>query len=260
MRIAAIGAAVLGLASGPAVAQEGPQSTAVAVTAKFVAGGVASEIRPIAAVSGAMSRTYDSSQTVAQVGEDVAMAPGDPTPTLSVTGDRLTSHASARGRGVGARESLGENTLADLRLVLAARSSDGHGGNAASPALVIETREFAASAYFNSPAATRSAAIGLMNVGSLSITGRLVGDATLKRSGQIAPNTVVYNSPQVTITLNRQVESGAVTCDDEDCAETPLAAGIGVIQVVGVDIQLHGALVGATRVSGQIRVGQAIAQ
>ncbi len=259
MRTAAIGGLLLGLVSGPAAAQEGPQSTALAITARFTAAGVRSQIRPIAAVSGAMSRTYDASQTVAEVHEDLAIASGDPTPTLSVTGSRLTSHASARGRG-GGREALGENTLTNLRLALVAHSSTGQSGVSTSPALTVDARELASSAYFNGAAKARGGATGLMNVGALSISGQLVGDAILKRSGQVAPNTVVYSSPQLSITLNRQIESGVVSCDDEDCTETPLAVGVGVIQVIGIDIELHGALVGATKVNGQIRVGQVTAQ
>ncbi len=260
MRPSAIGAALLALAAGPAAAQEGPPSTATAIVAKFTAAGVASQIRPIATVSGALSRAYDSTETVAQVSETVAIAPGDPTPTLFVTGEGLSSHAAAHGRAGGGRESLGANSVAHLRLVLTAQSSTGSGDGPTVPALIIEVRELATSAYFDSQAATRSAAMGLMTVGSLSISGGLVGGETLRRSGQVAPNTILYNSPQVTITLNRQVESGVVTCDEEDCAEAPIGLGVGVIRMVGVDVALHGALVGSTRVSGQIRVDQATAQ
>lgn len=250
---------LMGLASSPAAAQQGSQSTAVAITASFRAQGVATQLQPIAAVSGAMSRIYDSTQTVPSVSESLAIAPGDPTPTLFVSGEGLTSHTSSVMNTGRSRTSVGGNTLANARLILTGGPPPGGVPDAAAPALLIATRELVSSANFNAGATTRGSAIGLMSVGRLSISGHLVGDQVLRYSGSVAQNTVIFRSPEVTITLNRQLELGTTVCDD-DCVEAPLSDGVGAIRIVAIDVQLHDAMVGKSKVSGEIRVNQATAQ
>ncbi len=251
--------ALIGLASDPAAAQQGPQSTAVAIAASFRAQGLATQLQPVAAVSGAMSRTYDSTQTVPSVSESLAIAPGDPTPTLFVSGEGLTSHTSSVLNTARSRTSLGGSMLANARLILTGDQPPSGAIGATTPALLIATRELVSSANFNTGATTHSLAIGLMSVGRLSISGHLVGDRVLRYSGSVAQNTVIFRSPELTITLNRQFESGTTACDD-DCVEAPLSNGVGAIRIVAIDVQLHDAIVGRSKVSGEIRVNQATAQ
>lgn len=249
----------MGLAASPAAAQQGPQSTAVAIAASFRAHGLATQLQPVAPVSGAMSRTYDSTKTVPSISESLAIAPGDPTPTLFVSGEGLTSYTSSVLNTARSRTSLGGNTLANARLILTGDHRPGGVLDAATPALLIATRELVSSANFNTGATTRGSAIGLMSVGRLSISGHLVGDQVLRYSGSVAQNTVIFRSPELTITLNRQFESGTTACDD-DCVEAPLGDGVGAIRIVAIDVKLHDAIVGNSKVSGEIRVNQATAQ
>lgn len=81
----------------------------------------------------------------------------------------------------------------------------------------------------------------------------------LRYSVSVAQKTVIFRSPELTITLSRQFKSGATTCDD-DCVEAPLSDGVGAIRIMAINVQLHDAVVGKSEVSGEIRRSQATAQ
>jgi hypothetical protein len=97
---------------------------------------------------------------------------------------------------------------------------------------------------------------GDASFGSLTISGSLVGFKTLTFSGDAAPNTVLFQSSTVTITLDKQTLSDFLP---------PVAAGAvppvspNRITTDALDIQLNNASVGGQLVTGDIRLGESSA-
>jgi hypothetical protein len=86
---------------------------------------------------------------------------------------------------------------------------------------------------------------------SLTITGALVGGRTLTFSGDAKPDTVLYSSPTVTITL-----------DEQRLLLPPTATGgvIGpMISTDAIDIQFHDAKLLGNTISGHFDFGQSSA-
>ncbi len=86
---------------------------------------------------------------------------------------------------------------------------------------------------------------------SLTITGALVGGETLKFSGDAAPDTVLYKSSTVTITL------------DEQMLLFPPAATGGIIgpsiTTDAIDIQFNNAKFAGQTITGDFAIGQSSA-
>lgn len=259
--VAAVAVACLAAAPAAALAQAGPQSAAVALAATFRAAGVMTTLPPTAAVSVASSQTFDTTQEAQRVDQSLIIAPGDPPPTLFVSGQGLSSQVSTATPAPGARQAEGRGAAQQVRVILAAASSLGQAAADKAPALAIEARQLTASAFFKAHGSANGYALGLANVGSLSISGVLVGGSLRPYSGKMTPNLVIFRSPQVTITLNRQIRSApTVECDEEACDNEAPALGAPALRVVAIDVELHDALVGTTKVSGHIRFNQATVQ
>jgi uncharacterized protein YqfA (UPF0365 family) len=67
---------------------------------------------------------------------------------------------------------------------------------------------------------------------------------------------VVYDSPTVTITLNKQTESGVISCP----VSGPCTFNVTSITVAAVDISLNKAMIDGHKVTGDIVIAQAQAQ
>lgn len=253
-RFSVIGFAALALSAGSARAQNGAQSTAVGIDAKLVSHGVASELGPIGVVSGAPSGQYDYVQTIASVNQSLAIAPASLTPTLSVTANGLTSHASSTATSLEARTAEGRNDLRVISLILFAKGPPGSGAPTPPAALQIDGREVLSSAISYSPDGLRRSAVGFASMGSLTVSGQLLGHQLLSFSGEALPNALLFKSPTLTIVLNRQFDTDAIDCSS-DCR--PGAAGV---HATAIDVELHNAPVGGSKVSGHIRINEVIAQ
>jgi len=252
----ALGLAALAgaLAAGAACAQPGgPQSTATGADARFQSRGVASELGPIATVSGQPSGKYEASTTVADISQNVAIAPVSPTPTAYVISRNLTSHVAGSGWGVDSRSSEGDTSIEAAQLWMNLDPPP-PGGPVPEPPLTVTARSLSSSASFSTVVPNYNFAIGVATIGSLTVTGAFLGGATLKYSGSAPPDTVIYSSPTVTITLNRQIKSGIISCSP-GCAFT-----VTSIDVAAVDIALDKVTMYGTRISGDIVLGEAAAQ
>lgn len=254
MRLWATSAIAWAVAAHPACAADGPRSTASVLTAVFRAHGQATRLGPVATIAGASSPVYDSAAELIDLVDSVAIVADAPTPVLRVSGHGLQSHVSSSSGGGMFRMTMGADSVGEARLTLA---PDG-----AAAALTIEVRELVSSVYSKTGPGKRTSTMGLTSVGALVISGPLVGGATLRYSGQVRPNTVLFKSSAVTITLNRQTVSEADDCDS-DCpagAGGPVNHAHGVIGVIGVDAELRDAVIGVTKVRGHIRINQAMAR
>jgi hypothetical protein len=76
----------------------------------------------------------------------------------------------------------------------------------------------------------------------------------VRHGGTPTPNTVVYDTPTVTITLNKQIESGIIPCG-LTCVFT-----VTSIETDAVDIDLHKAPWHGHKITGDIVIGRASAE
>jgi hypothetical protein len=249
-------ALVLALAAGGASAQNGPQSTAAGIDAQFQSGGVGTTFGPIAAVAGPPSGKYDASVSTPLVSGRVALAAENPTPSFYVSATSVKSHVSGSGVAVDFRDSEGDEQLAtaNLSLNLYPPPPAAAGLPTPYPPLMITASEVVSTAEFSVVYPATAIAMGATHFGVLTLSGPLVGGKVLKFHGQVAPNTIAYQSPAVTITLNRQIKAGIISCVPV-CTFTPVG-----IAVTAVDVQLNNAEVYGAKVSGEIRLGHATAR
>ena len=236
------------LSASAARAQSGPQSTAAALHANLQSQGIGSVLGPVAALDGPPTGKYDRSITLPAVQRNAAIFPKNPTPTLFSNATGVTSHVSGSGIAVDSRSSEGDNALATVNLMLSLNPPPPTANPTPFPPLLINAKEVISSANFSIQYGIGSFASGATSFGSLTITGTLLGGKVLKYSGQVPPNTLAFDSPAVTVTLNRQVKYGVITCNPA-CGFTPTS-----IEVTAIDVALHNADDYGTKVSGDIQV------
>jgi hypothetical protein len=175
-------------------------------------------------------------------------------PTASLTVTNLTAHASASGLGVDSRSSSAEAAAGDATITLFTNPPPGSG----LPSVLylsMNARSALSNANFSQVVGSNSNyANGSVQIGSLTISGALLGGGTVKFYGPAAANTIVYESPTVKITLNRQIVTELISCSTA-CKITPEK-----IDVAAVDIELHDAAIGGTKISGHVLVGDNTAQ
>ncbi len=248
---------VLGLlAAGPASAAAAvPGSSSYAVSASFTSGGTVTGLAPVAAAQGALPGTlqpsgFDVSADVAAINSTTGIAHGKKQfATLTVTGTTLHSHASSPGFGVDNLSLQADGLISSITLNLQLYPPPG-AGPLPQPLLTITAVSVTSGANgsFVVPMADMVSANG--GFGSLSISGSLVGGtAPLTFSGAANANTELFSSHGVTITLNRNLISGLISCTPK-CLFSPY--GITADALV---VDLNKVKVGGKRLSGQIVVG-----
>ncbi|HEY2177661.1 MAG TPA: hypothetical protein VGH15_03700 [Caulobacteraceae bacterium] len=241
------------LPAGGAGAAGGPQGSAQGIEVTLDAQGIATQLGPIAAVEGPSTGKYDVSKTVASASETVIAAPLISRPSAHVTATNLTSHAAASGWGVDARSSAADAAVGSGRMNLFTDPA-GPSGLPAVLYLAVSVQEALSTASFSQVAGGSNYADGSARIGALNVSGQLLGGASVKFAGPAPANKIIYQSPSLTITVNRQIRSETITCA-ATCQVTPTA-----IDVAAVDVELHDAMVGGTRISGHILVADDTAQ
>jgi hypothetical protein len=255
-----VGVLVVGLASiafAVPAQPPAPQSTATGLSGSFQVNGVNTDLGPVAAVVGKPSGKYDLTDTVASDNQVVALAPGGAAPALYVTASGITSHASASGIQIDSRSSEGDNAMTSATLALNLNPPPpGVGQAAPNPPLTIAITEAVSSADFATVYPANSFASGDAKFGRLVISGALLRGKTLTLSGDIGPNKIVFASPQLTITVNREIKTGVVSCHPStNCRFNPTK-----IDVAALDVALHDAPVYSYKVSGEFLINHATAQ
>ena len=101
------------------------------------------------------------------------------------------------------------------------------------------------------PAATSGKATS--SLGSLTLSGQLVGNSVLSYASPIPPNTIAYQTANVTITLNRQIKAGVVSCT-KDCTLQLVSVATDAI-----DIDFHNFKFYGHKITGEIQIGHSMA-
>lgn len=244
----AVAAITLCLLTGFAQTAAAESSSAFDISAHFTSDGVMTGLGPVNPVSGRGSPNYSRSSTIGPYQKVVLITEGTgPVPAFSVYGQTLKSHV-AGGFGVDTVSAEGDtltsSLAASLNLYPPPPTSP-----VPQPSLQIISSKVQSSANYDQTLpmpATVSASATFTN---LAISGSLVGNQTLKFSGTPPNNTVLYKSPSVTITLNRKIVAGVISCTPK-CTFTP-----SVVFGTAIDVLLTNANVWGHPVSGEISIG-----
>jgi hypothetical protein len=244
-----LGLSFAALCAAPAWAESA--NSADGIDAHLESENVVSHFGPIAGVAHINNGSaYDKTVAVAKINEHAPIATGTLPPNFFIRSSGLTSEVKGSGIEVDAHNTHSSSSVGRATLTMNINPPPGVEIPIPYPALLVESKGIAAQANFNTIAVGPTEATGSSSVRSLNITGTLLS-APVTYSGEAPPNTVVYDSPTVTITLNKQIQEGVISCSP-DCVFTPSS-----ITVTAVDIELHKALVDGRKVSGRIAVGRA---
>jgi hypothetical protein len=224
-------------------------SSADSFTGSLNADGFTTTVAPFAQVSGSAPPAYDQTKTVASFDHLYELTPSELN-DLSLQVQTAHMFNAARSAGLGVDE-IGANGTADLssaHFLL----TDTVGTGPTVLGLSVEATGVhtdSNSSFVFGP--NRGFLAGDAGFHSLTIAGELLGGKTLTFSGDAKPDTVLYSSPTVTITL------------DEQRLLLPPAATGGVIgpsiTTDAIDIQFSGAKLLGNTISGHFDIGQSSA-
>lgn len=234
-------------------------SSAYGIGAEFTSGDIATSLDPIGGLAFEAPPAYNKSAAVPSVQQSLVVVSGNrPIPTLFVNATGIKSHVASNGIQIDFVAAEGDAAVksVDLTLIL---NPPPPGPPPVPPIpfpqpfLSLSATKIASTASFNHTFPAGSFATGSASLGSLVVSGSLVGYQTLKFSGNVPKNTVLFKSPTVTVTLNQQIVAGLVSCQ---MACTVAATGI---TTDAVHISLHDADIGGHLVSGELVLGRSYA-
>ncbi len=215
--------------------------------------GKAADFGPVALVAGSAMPAYDRTGTVAQVDQTLSLRPGSLLdPSLHVIAADIDTEAASAGIGIDAVSARGEASIGSADFVLT--------DNPLLPRGILSLLGLSVSASHIDASATYSHVYGAdssfvsssASFGSLRLGGALIGKE-LTFSGDAAPNTVLFSSPTVIVTLDRQTVADLIS---GGLNKTSSPAGI---TTQAIDVSLHNAALFGGSVSGDIIIGQAFA-
>jgi hypothetical protein len=240
------------------IAQAQPQSSAVGLDAHFVVSGTGTEFGPVDPLQGNATGAYNNSLEVGHVNGTIALYPSNPAPTLFVNAQGFLSHVSASGINVDSRSSESGTHMASASLAINLNPPPPTTtpGPTPEPFLSINTGSVKSQTSFTQVFPNANSAEGSAQIVSLTIGGAGVNYTTLKFSGNAAPNTVIYDTPTVTITLNKQVKDEIISCTAPGGCTTIVEA----MTTDAIDINLNKADWYGRKISGDIAVGETHAQ
>lgn len=231
------------------------QSNAFGVRATLVVDGTGTTFGPVAYVAGSTG-AYDNKTQVAHESDAVALYPANPTPTLFLDGHDLTSEVKSGGIGVDSTSTEAAAHLASLGLNLNLNPPPPSSTlPVPQPLLSVTGQGIASKAGVTETFPGPVLGTGDANFASLTISGAVVGGAKLHFTGHMKPNTIIYSTSDVTITLNKQVKFGVVSCQQTVCIFKMTGTSTQAI-----DISLNKAKWYGHRVTGEIIIGQTSAQ
>jgi len=227
-------------------------SSADALAADLAFGGTTTQVGPVAPVSGHAPPAYDDTSHINHLHTTVELKPGSLLhPTLRFDENGIDTDAYSSGIGVDSVSSHAQANIGSDMFLLTDNPSPL--AIAAVLGLSLSATGIHASADFSRVFGPgRNFVAGDASFGSLTIGGSLLG-RTLSFSGNAAPNTVLFSSPTITVTLDRQIVTDLLSIGPT-LRVTPMG-----ITTEAIDISLHNASFLGTHISGDIVIGEASA-
>jgi hypothetical protein len=226
-------------------------SSADSFSGSLDADGFTTTVSPFAPVSGVAPPAYDHTKPVAAFDHLYDLTPAISNElSLEMQAAHMVNNASSAGIGVDSIGASGAANLGSASFLLT---------DSPNPMLPLSilglsveatgVKSDSSSSFVFGP--NRGSISGDASFRSLTVTGALVNGDTLTFSGDAAPDTVLYSSPTVTITL-----------DDQTLLLPPAAAGgvIGpTITTDAIDIHFNHAKFAGHTITGDFAIGQSSA-
>jgi hypothetical protein len=255
LRISPLALSALCAFAVPASAQTDSTNTAIGIDTHFESGGMRTHLGPVGSVAHNNNGAYDKSVHVNSVSENAAIISQSPPPTIFLNGSNISSEVKNSGIEVDSETSEATSSVGRASLMLNLNPPPPT-AVVPQPYLQVTGKNFTSSANFNTVFPSNNSAFGTSSLQNLKIFGSVLGSTVVTYSGSAAPNTVVYDSPTVTITLNKQTEAGVISCS----VSGPCTFNVTSITVAAVDISLNKAMIDGHKVTGDIVIAQAQAQ
>ena len=245
-------------ASSAAIASDA-HSSADGVQAELSYRGQDVHLGPVDRVTGRPNWAYDSAVSVATFQEDTSV-PVVFGPRIVATAKDINAHVGSTGLTIDSISSQGDVSIAGDHIALfinpppvAGRGSGDLAPQPPVPFLTVTATELNSVSYYSKVFPHAITANGTASIGSLKIAGSFFGGRTLKFSGTPAPNTVIYSSSALTITLNRQIIAAVSPCST--CAPQLVS-----IQTIAIDLELEHVVAYGRAIRGEVRIGSSAAQ
>ncbi|GEM_PF-3120515 len=244
----------------PVHAQSAASSEAYGFSAKFVVNGQATLLAPVGQVKGSAPPAYKNATHAKTDNESLFLFAGTPPiPELVIDALGIKSQATSSGIAIDSVSATANTAIKTFTLSLIDYPPPPVATASTipfpEPFLNINASDISAAASYSLVFPSAGSTDSQVSFGSLSIGGTLVGSRTLTFSGIAAPNTVLYDSPTVTITLDQELTRGTVDCiNAQGCSFV-----VGGIEATAIDIALRDAVLNGTKVSGHILIGRSAA-
>ncbi len=227
-------------------------SLADSFTGSLDADGFTTPIDPFALVSGAAPPAYRDTSRIAAFDQTYDLTPAEAnTLSLQMQASHIVNTADSAGIGVDEIGASGKADLGSANFLL----TDSPGPML--PPSILGLSVEATGVHSNSNSSfvfgpNEGFLSGDASFRHLTVTGALVGGKTLRFSGDAAPDTVLYKSSTVTITL-----------DEQTLLLPPAATGGGIIGPTittdAIDIQFNHAKFAGQTITGDFAIGQSSA-
>lgn len=225
-------------------------SSAEALSADLTLDGIKNELGPIGGVSGRSPPAYDKMNSIASLNKTLRLEPGCPADTtLQIQATKVVTTAASSGVGLDAISADADTSIGASDFVLTS-SPLGPGGTLTLLDLSVSAKFIRSSSDASDVFGAKGGSVaGAASFGSLDIGGNLIGK-TLTFSGDAAANTVLFSSPTVTVTLDKQTVSDLLP-PQSMVGQTP-----ATIATDAIDISLHNAKLLGTTMSGNFVIGE----
>jgi hypothetical protein len=242
-------------AAGPPSAAS---SEAYGIYAQFHRNGNVVTLGPLADIRGKLPPPYEDRVVVGRVRQVVPIVAGPmPVPSFFVDAADFASHVASSGFAVDSISAEADTVAKRLSLALMLNPPPPVAAvqrRQPVPFLTLSADSIKSAADFSLVVPRYTTALGSAAFEHLRVGGSLVGNQMLEFSGSAGKDTILYQSPQLMITLNQEVVVGLISCSAK-CIFTPNS-----ITTYAVDIVLDRADLDGRTVSGEILLGAASAE
>jgi hypothetical protein len=246
----AAAAVTVALTAAPAFAT--PSSYAYGASGNASSQGTATALPPVGYVKG--SGKYDKRALVPYASESLGLvSAGNLIGAVSVTAAAVSSHVSGTGGAVPKVVAEADGSVGSVQMAVELIPPPGSTQPAAAPLLTLSMSNLASSLSASQMLPSVAVLSGTASFGSLTIGGSLL-PSTLTFSGAAPANTVLYDAPHITVTLNEQIVTGAIQCVPK-CAFVPQSMTADALA-----IHINGALVLGKVFNTNFKFGETHAQ
>jgi hypothetical protein len=257
--IAALAAVILLLArpvgAEPNESVDAASSSAFGMSAEFsVDGGGETGLAPVGFLGDAAPPAYNDSITVAKLDQQVVIATGSTSvPALNVTASGITSTVSSPGIEIDSISATGKSKVDSVSMQLMSEATVSDLADLVE--LSVTASNLTSSSTYDLIYPSTISASSRVNIGKLTISGPLIGGRTLTFSGDAAPGTILYQSATVTVTLNRRVEAGIISCGPT-CLFTITDFTTAAVEIDFDNLKLDGDKISGSIVLAQSRAAE----